>query len=118
VEGFRRAQRTSRFVCPRNGSRVRARVPRHRPRERAKVGVPPKHFGVSFWIAPCDAEADTCGMKERCGSVAIGTDACPAVLDLVAIFEGLPVGPACAKLELWRYAYRRSSTRPPPKGSP
>lgn len=41
----------------------------------------------------------------------------PAVLDLISIFEGLPVGPACAKLDLWHTTFRRSSMRPPPKRS-
>jgi hypothetical protein len=48
---------------------------------------------------------------------AIEADVSPAVHDLIAIFEGLPVGPACTKLELWQYAFQRRSTRPPAKGS-
>ena len=47
---------------------------------------------------------------------AVDGQLCPGLTELITIFEGLPVGGACTKLELWHYAHQRASSRPPRPG--
>jgi hypothetical protein len=46
---------------------------------------------------------------------AIDANVCPAVLDLIAIFEGRPVVPACAKLELCHCTFGGAAHARPPR---